>query len=35
MGGDLVPRTIARTTITGHLPIPGASDGHQHAVAAN
>jgi signal transduction histidine kinase len=23
------------TTITGHLPIPGASDGHQHAVAAN
>ena len=23
------------TTITGHLPIPGASDGHQHAAAAN
>ncbi len=23
------------TTITGHLPIPGASDGPQHAIAAN
>jgi signal transduction histidine kinase len=37
LGGRLQIRSAPGrgTTITGHLPIPAASDGHQHALAAN